>query len=80
MAQFLKTMNMPDEAFLVDFADEAKVAQRFTSMPEELELKPAFLQPGGAHGAAGCGPRGLSEMKHRAESAQGPADYLRRRG
>ena len=27
VTQFLKTMNPPDEAFLVDFADEAKVAR-----------------------------------------------------
>ncbi len=33
VTQFLKTMNAPDEAFLLDFADEAKVDEGFTTHP-----------------------------------------------
>jgi len=61
--QFLKTMNTPDEAFLVDFADEAKVAQAFTSRPEELDLKLGSLQPGGLTALLDAVHVGLSEMK-----------------
>jgi VWFA-related protein len=64
VAQFLKTMNTPDEAFLVDFADEAKVALGFTSRPEELDLKLSFLQPGGLTALLDAVHVGLSEMKH----------------
>jgi Ca-activated chloride channel homolog len=63
VSQFLKTMNPPDEAFLVDFADQAEVAQRFTSRPEELDLKLAFLQPGGLTALLDAVNLGLREMK-----------------
>ena len=63
VAQFLKTMNTPDEAFLVDFADEAEVAQAFTSRTEELDLKLAFLQPGGLTALLDAVHLGLREMK-----------------
>ncbi|MGD0777025.1 MAG: VWA domain-containing protein [Candidatus Solibacter sp.] len=62
--QFLKTMNTADEAFLVDFADEAEVAQGFTSRPEELDLKLAFLQPGGLTALLDAVHLGLHEMKN----------------
>jgi VWFA-related protein len=64
VTQFLKTMNTPDEAFLVDFADEAKVAQGFTSSPEKLDLKLEFLQPGGLTALLDAVHLGLSEMKN----------------
>jgi VWFA-related protein len=63
VTQFLKTMNTPDEAFLVDFADEAEVAVGFTSRPEELDLKLAFLQPGGLTALLDAVHLGLREMK-----------------
>ncbi len=63
VAQFLKTMNPPDEGFLVDFADEAEVAQPFTTRTEELDLKLAFLQPGGLTALLDAVHLGLREMK-----------------
>jgi len=62
--QFLKTMNAPDEAFLVDFADSAEVAQGFTTRAEELDLKLAFLQPGGLTALLDAVHLGLREMKN----------------
>lgn len=62
--QFLKTMNTADEAFLVDFADEAEVAQGFTSRPEELDLKLAFLQRSGLTALLDAVHLGLHEMKN----------------
>jgi VWFA-related protein len=64
VTQFLKTMNTPDEAFLVDFADEAKMDQAFTSRPEELDLKLGSLQPGGLTALLDAVHLGLSEMKN----------------
>ncbi len=64
VTQFLKTMNIPDEAFLVDFADNAEVAQGFTTRTEELDLKLAFLQPGGLTALLDAVHLGLREMKN----------------
>lgn len=61
--QFLRTLNTSDEAFLVDFADDAKVAQSFTSRPEELDSKLALLQPGGLTALLDAVNLGLREMK-----------------
>jgi len=61
--QFLKTMNPPDEAFLIDFADEAALAQPFTTRTEDLALKLAFLQPGGLTALLDAVHLGLREMK-----------------
>ncbi len=62
-SQFLKTMNTADEAFLVDFADEAEVAQGFTSRSEDLDSKLALLQPGGLTALLDAVHLGLREMK-----------------
>jgi len=72
MSQFLKTMNIPDEAFLVDFADQAEVAQAFTTHTDELDLKLAFLQPGGLTALLDAVHLGLHEMK----SAKNPRKAL----
>ena len=37
VAQFLKTMNADDEAFLVEFSDSAKLSVGFTSHTEEIQ-------------------------------------------
>ena len=62
-SQFLKTMYAPDEAFLVTFADQADLAQGFTTRPEELDLKLAFLQPGGLTALLDAVHLGIREMK-----------------
>jgi Ca-activated chloride channel family protein len=63
VTQFLRTMNPPDEAFLVDFADAAELAQGFTTRTDELDLKLAFLQPGGLTALLDAVHLGLRQMK-----------------
>ena len=63
VSQFLKTMNPPDEAFLVTFADQAEVAEGFTTHTDGLDLKLAFLQPGGLTALLDAVHLGLREMK-----------------
>jgi Ca-activated chloride channel homolog len=63
ISQFLKTMYPPDEACLVTFADQAELAQSFTTKPDELDLKLAFLQPGGLTALLDAVHLGLREMK-----------------
>jgi Ca-activated chloride channel family protein len=47
VAEFLKTMNPDDEAFLVQFSDRAELAIGFTRRPEEIQNKLTFTQPKG---------------------------------
>jgi Ca-activated chloride channel homolog len=63
ISQFLKTMYPPDEGCLVTFADQAELAQSFTTHPDELDLKLAFLQPGGLTALLDAVHMGLREMK-----------------
>jgi Ca-activated chloride channel homolog len=72
VAQFLKAMNPPDEAFLVAFADQAEIIQPFTTRTAELDLKLAFLQPGGLTALLDAVHLGLREMK----SAHNPRKAL----
>ena len=62
--QFLKTMNPDDEAFLVEFSDQAAVAQTLTNRPEELDLKLSGLQPGGLTALLDAVHLGLQEMQN----------------
>src|SRR5579863_3616978 len=47
VAQFLKTMNADDEAFLVEFSDTAKLSVGFTTRTEEIDEALKKAQPGG---------------------------------
>jgi Ca-activated chloride channel family protein len=47
VAQFLKTINTGDEAFLVEFSDKAKLTVPFTSHPDEIQNAIKKAQPGG---------------------------------
>jgi Ca-activated chloride channel homolog len=47
VAQFLKTMNADDEAFLVEFSDSAKLTVGFTAHTEEIQDALKKAQPGG---------------------------------
>src|ERR1700691_3947285 len=47
VAQFLKTMNADDEAFLVEFSDRAKLSVEFTAQTEEIQNALKKAQPGG---------------------------------
>lgn len=62
-AQFLKTMNGDDEAFLVEFSDKAKVSVPFTSKPADIENALAISQPGGLTAMLDAVDASLKEMK-----------------
>ena len=47
VAQFLKTLNADDEAFLVEFSDTAKVSVEFTSSTSQIQEALKNAKPGG---------------------------------
>src|SRR5580658_10223552 len=47
VAQFLKTLNADDEAFLVEFSDAAKVSVEFTSKTSQIQEALKNAKPGG---------------------------------
>lgn len=63
VAQFLKTMNAQDEAFLIDFSDRAEVAVPFTRNTDELQSKLASVEPQGLTALLDAVHLGISEMK-----------------
>jgi len=62
-AQFLKTMNADDEAFLVEFGDSAKVSVGFTTHTEEIQNALKKAQPGGLTAMLDAINIALREMK-----------------
>lgn len=62
-AQFLKTMNVQDEAFLVEFNDSAQLEVEFTSQFEQLQDKLAAMHPGGLTAMLDAAEMALREMK-----------------
>src|SRR5580692_10050379 len=46
-SQFLRTMNAQDEAFLIEFGDQAALMAEFTSQLDEIQTKLTAAQPGG---------------------------------
>ncbi len=62
-AQFLKTMNPEDEAFLVAFGDHASLAAEFTHNADEIQNKLMSLQPGGLTALLDATEMALREMK-----------------
>jgi Ca-activated chloride channel homolog len=63
VAQFLKTMNADDEAFLVEFSDSAKVSVGFTTHTQEVEDALKKAQPGGLTAMLDAVNMALAEMK-----------------
>jgi Ca-activated chloride channel family protein len=63
VTQFLKTMNLQDEAFLVAFSDQAQLAHGFTNHPEDIEDKLTSLEPGGLTAMLDAVNIALREMK-----------------
>jgi Ca-activated chloride channel family protein len=63
VAQFLKTMNADDEAFLVEFNDTAKLSVGFTSHTEEIQNALKKAQPGGLTAMLDAINLALGEMK-----------------
>jgi Ca-activated chloride channel family protein len=62
-AQFLKTMNADDEAFLVAFGDHARLVSAFTSDLDKVENNLMSLQPGGLTALFDGVEMALREMK-----------------
>ncbi len=60
---FVKTMSPQDEAFLIGFSDQAKVAHEFTSNMGELEDSLRSLQSGGLTALMDAVDLGVREMK-----------------
>lgn len=63
VAEFLKTMNAQDEAFLIQFNDQAQVAQAFTSDMREIENRMTSLRAGGLTALLDAVDLGVREMK-----------------
>ncbi|HWF09086.1 MAG TPA: VWA domain-containing protein [Bryobacteraceae bacterium] len=63
VAEFLKTMNAQDEAFLIPFSDQARVVQPFTSDMHEIETRMTSLQTGGLTALLDAVDLGVREMK-----------------
>jgi VWFA-related protein len=63
VAEFLKTMNADDEAFLVEFSDSAKVTVGFTAHASEIESALSQAQPGGQTAMLDAIDVALREMK-----------------
>ena len=63
-AQFLKTLNREDEAFLVEFGDSAKLSVSFTVKPDEIQNALKNIRPGGLTAMIDAIHAGLQEMKN----------------
>jgi Ca-activated chloride channel homolog len=63
VAEFFKTSNPEDEFFLVQFNDNANLAQSFTPNPEEIQNRLAFTQSKGRTALLDAIYLGLHEMK-----------------
>jgi Ca-activated chloride channel family protein len=63
VAEFLKTMNAQDEAFLIQFSDQAQVAQPFTSSMDEIQNRMTTLRAGGLTALLDAVDLGVREMK-----------------
>jgi Ca-activated chloride channel family protein len=62
-AQFLKTMNPQDEAFLVQFSDRAELVSGFTGNIDDVQTKLRAVKPGGLTALLDGVQMALGEMK-----------------
>jgi Ca-activated chloride channel family protein len=63
VSEFLKTMNAQDEAFLIQFSDDAQIIQGFTSNMKQIESRMTTLQSGGLTALLDAVDLGVREMK-----------------
>lgn len=61
--EFLKTMNSGDEAFLIEFSDDARVTQPFTSSAKDIQDRLGSMQSGGLTALLDAVGLGVREMK-----------------
>jgi Ca-activated chloride channel family protein len=64
VVEFLKTLNAPDEAFLVEFSDRAELAVGLTNDAHSIEDKLTAVTSGGLTALLDAVHTGLQEMKH----------------
>ena len=64
VAEFLKTLNTADQAFLVEFSDRAELAVPLTSNTGAIESSMAAATSGGLTALLDAVHMGLQEMKH----------------
>jgi Ca-activated chloride channel family protein len=60
---FVKTMSPQDEAFLIEFSDQAKVTHTFTTSTHDLQDSMRAMQPGGLTALLDAIGLGVREMK-----------------
>lgn len=72
VAQFLKTMNAQDEAFLIEFSDRARLAVPFTGRSGEIQSQLTSVEPEGLTALLDAVHMGIREMK----SAKNPRKAL----
>jgi VWFA-related protein len=72
VAEFLKTMNPQDEAFLIKFSDSAELSAGFTHDPKVIEDKMSSVQSAGLTALLDAVHLGLDELK----SAKNPRKAL----
>ena len=63
VAQFLKTMNKQDEAFLIEFSDRANLVCGFTSKAEDIDEKLTSVESQGLTALLDAVSMGITEMK-----------------
>jgi VWFA-related protein len=63
VVEFLKTLNATDEAFLVEFSDQAELAVSLTNNSREIENKLTSVNSGGLTALLDAVHTGLQEMK-----------------
>ncbi len=63
VAEFLKTMNEQDEAFLIDFSDRAELAVGFTRHPEDIKDKLTSIDSQGLTALLDAVSMGIRQMK-----------------
>jgi Ca-activated chloride channel homolog len=64
VAEFMKTMNAQDEAFLIQFSDEAKIVQPFTHDTRQIEQHLTDMKAGGLTALLDAVNMGVKEMKN----------------
>lgn len=62
--EFLKTLDRPDEASLIEFGDKAELAAGFSSNPNAIEEKLAHVEPEGLTALLDAMSLGLSQMRN----------------
>lgn len=72
VAQFLKTMDSQDEAFLIEFSDRAQLVVPFTRNPDEIQSRLVSVEPQGLTALLDAVHLGIREMK----SAKNPRKAL----